>query len=118
MANRLIIGQWGYVRKTDFPCILKLLGVEDDGRLACVLRSLANGVLMFVFGLQSSYKAWVTEFLQDWLTESAIPPIYSLLFSVNAIKSVFKSCIFMRKTLIFCMTRCISTVLLHKRYYT
>ncbi|CAL5329005.1 unnamed protein product [Camellia sinensis] len=57
MANRLIIGQWGYVRKTDFPCILKLLGVEDDGRLVCVLRSLANGVLMFVFGLQSSYKA-------------------------------------------------------------
>lgn len=57
MGNRLIIGQWGYVRKTDFPRILKLLGVEDDGRLACVLRSLANGVLMFVFGLQSSYKA-------------------------------------------------------------
>ncbi|KAI8025386.1 hypothetical protein LOK49_LG02G03763 [Camellia lanceoleosa] len=56
MANRLIIGQWGYVRKTDFPCILKLLGVEDDGQLVCVLRSLANGVLMFVFGLQSSYK--------------------------------------------------------------
>ncbi|THG09909.1 hypothetical protein TEA_008728 [Camellia sinensis var. sinensis] len=34
-----------------------LLGVEDDGRLVCVLQSLANGVLMFVFGLQSSYKA-------------------------------------------------------------